>query len=87
MCSVCGSGYIETISSIETNEVTPEGERVKVPREQEHGIRNPRKLMGPRLPSRKEVDEQKLSHLPYRNWCPHCVAGKGEMAPHFKQPA
>ena len=46
---------------------------------------NPRKLLDPKLPSQKEVDEYNLSHLPYRSWCPCCVAGKGKVASHFKQ--
>jgi hypothetical protein len=30
-----------------------------------------------RSPSDKEVKEHDISHLPYRNWCKHCVCGKG----------
>ena len=26
--------------------------------------------------SAKEVADHNLTHLPYRNWCPHCVTGK-----------
>ena len=85
MCSPCESGYIKTTSPVENDEVAPEGERLKLPRDQEYGIRNPRKLMDPRLSSKTEVDEHKLSHPPHRNWCPHCVAGKGKMAPRFTQ--
>jgi len=36
----------------------------------------------PRLPSRQEVDAHEMTHLPYRNWCPHCVMGRGVEAPH-----
>ena len=31
----------------------------------------------PITPSLKEVLEHRLTHLPYRSWCPHCVRGKG----------
>ena len=31
----------------------------------------------PCTPSLKEVLEHRLTHLPYRSWCPHCVRGKG----------
>ena len=41
-----------------------------------------RRLGDPRLPSKKEVDEHNLTHLPYRNWCPHCVRGRGKDLDH-----
>ena len=34
-----------------------------------------RNIGDPRLPTQKEVDEHNLTHVPYRNWCPHCVKG------------
>ena len=49
------------------------------------GIRNPRKLPDPKMPSKEEVEEHYLTHLPYRSWCQFCVQGKGEVAPHLKQ--
>ena len=58
---------------------------VDMPTEEEFGVRNPRKLANPRLPSEKEVKEHNLTHLPYRSWCAHCVAGKGKAAPHRRQ--
>ena len=41
-----------------------------------------RSLGDPRLPSQKEVDEHNLTHVPYRNWCPHCVRGRGKDLDH-----
>ena len=61
-----------------------EGGEVRMTREREFGVRNPRKIADPRLPSKKEVDEHELTHLPYRNWCAFCVSGKGKLSPHFK---
>ena len=46
-----------------------EGRHVPVPR-------------APREPSRAEREEHNLTHLPYRSWCPFCVAGKAHSAPH-----
>ena len=37
-----------------------------------------RKLVDPKKPSQQEVDEHFLSHLPFRNWCPHCMKGKAK---------
>ena len=36
-----------------------------------------RTLPQPRLPSREEVQEHELTHIPYRSWCVHCVRGAG----------
>ena len=33
-------------------------------------------------PSVKEVDEHVKTHLPFRNWCKHCVFGKAKNNPH-----
>ena len=37
----------------------------------------------PDVVSKKEYDEDMLTHLPYRNWCSHCVAGKCREDGHF----
>ena len=36
----------------------------------------------PKRPSKAEVDEHMLSHLPYRSWCAHCVRGKAKSKRH-----
>ena len=46
-----------------------------------------RKLRGmgdPRKPTQKEVEEHRLTHLPYRNWCTVCVKAKGKDLDHRK---
>ena len=82
-CAPCGPTDADAIRPLWDLEV-PE-EVMEADREQEYGIRNPRKLLDPKMPSQKEVDEHCLTHLPYRNWCDFCVQGKGRTAPHFKQ--
>ena len=32
----------------------------------------------PILPSREEVLRHRLTHRPFRVWCPHCIKGKGK---------
>ena len=44
--------------------------------EDERGLRRVVKLQDPRKPSEEEVKEHELTHLPFRSWCKHCVAGK-----------
>jgi hypothetical protein len=51
--------------------------------------RVPQTLTSPDKPTEKEVDEHYLTHLPYRNWCPVCVAAAGREDQHRrrKEPA
>ena len=35
-----------------------------------------RGMSEPKQPSREEVARHNLNHLPYRNWCPHCLASR-----------
>ena len=50
----------------------------------DEGVGRMRNIGDPRLPSRKEVEEHYLTHVPYRNWCPHCVRGRGKDLDHRK---
>ena len=40
----------------------------------------------PVLPSREEVQNHRLTHTPYRSWCPHCVRGRGREDRHMRSP-
>jgi hypothetical protein len=65
-------------------EVPAEGEgqqRADQPAEAEEA-RRPRIALSPKTPSRDEIEEHNATHLPYRNWCPHCIRGRSENAPH-----
>ena len=44
-----------------------------------------RPLPQPRLPSRREVQEHELTHIPYRSWCVHCVRGAGSSDAHRRR--
>ena len=35
-------------------------------------------------PTAEEVERHMATHIPFRDWCPHCVAGKSKTDPHFK---
>ena len=41
-----------------------------------------KRLVDPRLPTQEEVDEQRLTHLPYRKRCPESVKSKGKDLDH-----
>ena len=32
-------------------------------------------LPDPRQPTQKQLEDHRVDHLPYRSWCPGCVAG------------
>ena len=41
-------------------------------------------LPSPTQPTRKEIQEHVLTHLPPRSWCRHCLRGRGTSLPHFR---
>ena len=36
----------------------------------------PRQIKRPTQPTRQEYEEHMITHIPFRDWCPHCVRGK-----------
>ena len=75
-CAPCGSFDADAIRPLFDVEVEPEeGATVaeepcatfEASTEQEYGMSNFRKLLGPKMPSQKEVDEHCPTHLPYRS--------------------
>ena len=70
MCQPCG-----TLSGVEQQE--PENyqeEEAQEARLNPHGVR----------PTCEEVEKHNATHLPFRTWCPFCVAGKAKNEPHYK---
>ena len=55
-----------------------EGERIRAEKEAPFV----KKILDPTKPSEKEVEMHNLTHLPFRNWCPHCVRAKGKDMDH-----
>ena len=41
-------------------------------------------LRSPTQPTRKEIQEHVLTHLPPRSWCRHCLRERGTNLPHFR---
>ena len=35
-------------------------------------------------PSNEEIRVHRITHCPFRSWCPKCVAGRGHQGPHLK---
>ena len=40
----------------------------------------------PCAPTKAERDAHEATHLPFRSWCPFCVAGRRDNPPHTKRP-
>ena len=58
-------------------------------REEAQGTEEARKVRAPAvpiLPSREEVLDHRLTHFPFRSWCPHCVRGKSRDDAHRTSP-
>ena len=52
--------------------------------EQEEEAREVRSPPTPETPSEEQVRQHRLTHTPFRSWCPHCVKGKGREDHHTK---
>ena len=42
------------------------------------------KILDPKVPTKEERGDHEITHLPFRNWCRHCIRGRGKEAPAFK---
>jgi len=47
-------------------------------------VRQTKKLIDPKMPSKVEVEAHEMTHLPFRSWCRHCVKGRGVESAHRK---
>ena len=48
----------------------------------ENGIRVAVVKRGPQEPTEQEIKEHYVTHVPFRSWCPHCVAAAAKSSPH-----
>ena len=84
---VVGEGDDETRSSIQEPlgagvSGEDESEAIHAPDEE---VKPTRAVRSPPMPSQQEIDEHRVSHLPYRSWCPECVEAFGRERGHSKQ--
>ena len=77
-----GEGFDPTPAEVE-RWVAAEPEREEEDENPEEATR-PKLTKVPRQPTQEEVDEHMATHLPFRDWCPHCVRGKSRSKPHKK---
>ena len=74
---VAESGASAGSSTASPAEVTAE--------EEVYGSRKTARMSDPKKPSPEEILEPEKTHLPFWNWCRHCVKGRGKEAPHTGQ--
>ena len=84
---VVGEGDGETRSSVQEPlgagvSGVDESEAIHAPDEE---VKPTRAVRSPPMPSQQEIDEHRVSHLPYRSWCPECVEAFGRERGHSKQ--
>ena len=53
--------------------------------EEEEEVRPMKAKTIPKSPTAEEYRVHRLTHLPYRSWCPHCVKAKKRNPPHKKK--
>ena len=63
---------------VEKEEMAEVEEHEMAENEEEYGVRKPMRKLDPREPSKQEKEEHDKTHVPYRNWCRHCVRGRGK---------
>ena len=67
----------QRVTNRENNEENPEN----LGEGGEEAVR-PKTRALPKQPSAEEVENHMVTHLPFRDWCPHCVRGKSGSKPH-----
>ena len=53
--------------------------------EADRGMRKPARMQDPKKPTEEDRAEHNVTHLPFRNWCRHCIAGRGKEAAHRRR--
>ncbi len=52
--------------------------------DEERGTDKVKIATNPSSPTQQEIDQHRITHIPYRNWCPHCIRGKAREDAHRK---
>ena len=58
-------------------------EQVEVPIEESEEGRAPKTRRAPDEPTNEEIRLHRITHTPFRSWCPECVKARAKAYPHF----
>jgi len=82
---VDGTGEAEGEDNVGEDAPEPGSDLGEEAPEQDPGdMRHMKKMMDPCLPTKAEVEDHRLTHLPFRSWCPFCVKGRGVESGHYR---
>ena len=70
----------------QTEQKPDENTREKEDEEEEEEADVPNTRRAPKGPTQKERAEHEATHIPYRDWCRHCVRGRATNKPHRSKP-
>ena len=78
--------YDRTWEPFNPEEESGEGKMKEEEMVQEHKESNDnvKTIKCPTTPTKEDIEEHMLTHVPFRSWCPHCVAGQSGRKGHFK---
>ena len=66
-------------------EMEDKQQQEEVSKQDEDEARKPKMRRSPEEPTRQEREEHELTHLPFRSWCPCCIAGKARQWAHKRR--
>jgi hypothetical protein len=71
------------MASIEDGE--EDEEEIEIEHEEDEEDAQPLRIArDPKLPSQDDIECHRCSHIPFRDWCRHCVQGRGRGDPHLR---
>ena len=60
----------------------PDGEEINIEAEEDTEVEPVKKAADPGKPTDAQIEEHRMTHLPYRSWCRWCVLGRGRGLQH-----
>ena len=76
----CEDGLLDTLAPLE--DALEEGE-VRVEEESEEDVPDLKHATDVGSSSAEQVEKHRVTHLPYRSWCPHCLAARRPNSRHL----
>ena len=80
-CGRCGCGVVDS-EVVDQVLVGGDDDAEEIVQSQEEDTQPMKTMPTPEMPTEAEVEEHRIDHLPYRNWCRECVEGFGREDAH-----
>ena len=59
-----------------------EGEQINIEADDDTEVEPVKRVVDPGKPTEQQIEEHRMTHLPYRSWCRWCVLGRGRGLQH-----